>query len=879
MSSRPTDPFPFPADRVRIAWERDSTSDLVAILGSDPDLSAGRVIDALVEDTHQRLDRGLPAGLPIVRAAFPHASPGAELVRALLMTEASHRAAEGHESVRTDLLARHPEHAAEIEVVVAMLALMSEGNEGTPPPLAPGLEMGRYRLVEHLGSGSFGDVWCTWDATLERYVALKLLPAASAAGGTLDAVIREAKAAAAIDHENVVKVHDAGATEDAGRCYIDTQLVGDPAPTPDDPKRVRVGRALSAVLAEHPAGLPWRDAAAHVLAVARGTAAAHARGIVHRDIKPSNIIVTPSGRPMLSDFGLSILNEGIDGPTDLRAAETRSISARVTGTPAFMSPEQARGEHATPASDIYALGVTLWALLSGKMPFAPAADHPRGPSWSVVEQVRTTPCPPILPERPTLPRDLAAVCDRATAFDPARRYLSAQALADDLAALLSGRPVTARPPGPARAAWMWSRRHRAWVITGVGILTLASLGLWRYVVNINLERDRAVAAEKATARQLAETERARAAAHAVNDFLQGMLGAADPQLLGKDAKVLDAVRLAAGQIEGRFKTEPLIESDVRESLGWVYNALGLTDQTIEQWRRTLELRRAELGEDAPRTIQMRHALAIALWNVSNAPEAVPEVEAATAHARRVLPVSDPVRIGVEMDYSTFLGGNHRFADAYALLKGVLGEIQKRGETDTEHGMTALRLFAGAAGYMGNVEEGVTALTRLLDAQEASLGKDSFQRFHTMIELAGVLQFAGRAAESADWYRKAHEGLSRMLSPGSAAAFSAALNAATLDAATKDGAQRAIDTLAPALEAYAATPEYEPMLGDTARRVLGVCHFQLGDYARAEPLLLAGREAYIGRDGRHEDTLRRIDRRLVDLYEAWGKPEEAAQYRR
>lgn len=881
------------SEQVRSAWELlapgappPNLQTLISTASASRSLSDAEIADGCVEDAEQRLERGHPWKLEHYLDSLPEHAGRGEVARALLMLECSTRSGEASEAVAADLRKRFPHLGAEVDEVSAMVALMrSVTPADTGPVIEAGALLDEYRLEEWLGAGSFGEVWRAWDRTLERYVALKLIPTRGAEGATLAAVIREAKSAASIDHENVVRVHDAGRFDTANLCYIDTQIAADPAPTEEDTKRVAVARSLAALVggpgAEHRAGLPAKDAARLMAAVCRGVAAAHARGIVHRDLKPSNIMVTPSGRPMVADFGLSALSarDDVAPPSASQGTITRTLgSGRITGTPAFMAPEQARGEPATPSSDVFSLGATLRFVLTATLPFAPSGRHSKDERWDVIEQVRRFECRPLSEVRADLPADLTAICDRAMSPDAKSRYLSAQAMADDLTAYLDGRPVSARPAGTLRATVMWAMRNRAVVGLLLLMTVLGSGGLWRYIVNIGHERDRAIAAEAATAAQLKETEKARASAQAVNDFLQGVMGAADPQILGKDATMLDAVRLTVGTIEPRFRTQPELEANVRESIGLVFNGLGDQEAAAEQWARGLALLRAELGADAAPTIRLRHALATLRWNMADTPETSAELQAATDQARRVLPAEHDVRLGIEMDYSTFLGGNHRFEDAYAAVKPVVDVFERQGRSETIEGMTALRLMAGAAGYTGRADEAVAALTKLMDIQEKKEGAASFQRHLTMIELAGVLSFAGRTEESATWYRRAFDGLRPQLPPGNSAVYAAAMSWARIIASQEGRAQEAIDVFTPVLDEYAAGPQREDDKIATGKWVLGTCYMKLKRYAEAEPLLLAGRADHVGKGGLHEDVLRRLDRRLVEFYEAWGKPDEAAKYR-
>ena len=277
---------------------------------------------------------------------------------------------------------------------------MSDATTGAAGVLTGTVLSGRYRLESKLGSGGMSTVYLARDETLERWVAAKVLHREiSDQPDQIERFRREARAVAQVSHPNVVAVIDAG--EDGGRPYIVFEYCD------GETLKQRIDRQ---------GGLPLDEAAAYAIEVGRGLAAAHARRLVHRDVKPQNVLIDSEGRAKVTDFGIARELEQ-DGLTK---------TGRVLGTTDYVSPEQAMGQQVDARSDIYSLGIVLFEMLTGEVPFK--ADNLVGVAMKHVNEK----IPDVQKRRRDVSSALAAVVERATEKKPDKRYSDMNAMLADL---------------------------------------------------------------------------------------------------------------------------------------------------------------------------------------------------------------------------------------------------------------------------------------------------------------------------------------------------------------------------------------------------------------------------------------------------------------
>jgi eukaryotic-like serine/threonine-protein kinase len=282
--------------------------------------------------------------------------------------------------------------------------MADEATTGLASGLIGTVLSGRYRLESKLGSGGMSTVYLARDVTLERWVAVKVMHREiSDQPDQLERFRREARAVAQLSHPNVVSVIDAG--EDGGYPYIVFEYVD------GETLKQRIGRV---------GALPVAEATAYAIEIGRGLAAAHARRLVHRDVKPQNVLIDSEGRAKVTDFGIARSLEA-DGLTQ---------TGRVLGTTDYVSPEQAMGRGVDARTDIYSLGVLLYEMLTGEVPFT--ADSVVGVAMKHVNEDM----PDVQRRRPEVSSALAAVIERATAKDPKQRYPDMASCLADLEAAL-----------------------------------------------------------------------------------------------------------------------------------------------------------------------------------------------------------------------------------------------------------------------------------------------------------------------------------------------------------------------------------------------------------------------------------------------------------
>ena len=603
----------------------------------------------------------------------------------------------------------------------------------TPPPWLPA-SIGRYRILRLLGEGGMGVVYEAEQEHPRRIVALKVVKPGLASPETLWRFEQESKALGRLQHPGIAQIYEAG-TAEAGfgpqRFFAMEFIRGRSLRDYAEALRPNVRQRLDLMI-------KICDAVHH----------AHQRGVIHRDLKPGNILVDETGQPKVLDFGLA------------RAIERDTYATRQTdlgqlvGTVAYMSPEQVLGDplELDTRSDVYALGVIMYELLTGALPYRISRKL-----HEAVKTIREVDPPRLSSVSRAYRGDVETIAAKALEKDKARRYASAADLAADIRRYLQDEPIVARPAGTAYQLRKFARRRKG-LVAGVAAVFVALVGgivasAWQAARatraqqaafqerdratsaerRATTERDRALSAERAATaaqgealleRNRAVTEQRRAdteaaAAKAVNDFLQNDLlaqaGASAQAGPGnkpdRDLKVRTALDRAAKRISGRFEAQPLVEASIRQTVGSAYLDLGLFTEAQNQLERAVDLRRRVLGEEHRDTLASLSGLATALEDQGRYPQA-------EALRTRVL--------------------------------GVQGRLLGKEHRDTLASMNSL---ASVYRLEGKDEQARELVVRTLALQRRSLGDEHPDTLTTMINLAEVNRNQGKYPEAEELFSK------------------------------------------------------------------------------------------------------------------------------
>jgi serine/threonine protein kinase len=666
-------------------------------------------------------------------------------------------------------------------------------------PLAekPGDKIGRYKLLEQIGEGGCGVVYMAeQEEPVQRRVALKVIKLGMDTKSVIARFEAERQALALMDHPNIARVLDAGATE-TGRPYFVMELVrGVKITDYCDENNLTTGERLELFIQ-----------------VCRAIQHAHQKGVIHRDIKPSNILVTlHDGLPVpkVIDFGIAKATQGRLTDRTLFTAFEQFI-----GTPAYMSPEQAEmsGLDIDTRSDIYSLGVLLYELLTSKTPFesknllAAGLDamrrtirerEPERPSTrlgAMLKEELTTTAAHRRIEAPKLLNairgDLDWIVMKCLEKDRTRRYETANGLASDLQRHLSHEPVLACPPSKLYQFTKLVRRNKLAFAAGISVVGALVIGLgvatWMFFQERAALR-RAVAAEREQTRlrQQAQAGERKAQSEAAKSkqvtlFLKEMLDGVGPSAaLGRDTTLLkEVLDKTAERVGDGLKDQPAVEAELRSMIGEVYFAIGQWEKAEAMHREALALRRSLFGNNNLVVANSLHNLAVVLRKEVRAPEAEPFAREALAVRRRILgnedlavaeSLSDLGNVLRDRGYDT-IGFLAR--EAEACLREALSMRRKLLGVENLDVASSLHNLAGS--LMGQDPEAVDRKAKLAESEalyreaismrKKLLGDEHPDVAWSLRDLAAVLSKQNKPAEAEPIARQALAMRSKLLPPG------------------------------------------------------------------------------------------------------------------
>lgn len=698
----------------------------------------------------------------------------------------------------------------------------------------------RYRFQSEIGRGGMGAILEVWDEDLRRSLAMKVALGKAGEGSKatkdeldpriLARFLEEAQVTGQLEHPGIVPVHELGLDEN-GQVYFTMRLVH--------------GRDLEDIfklVADGKEDWTTTRALGVLLKVCETMEYAHTRGVVHRDLKPANIMVGNFGEVYVMDWGL-VHVKGHEEKHDLRIADSEGMPAKigsnlvldrredsrgasgvelytmdgdVIGTPAYMAPEQARGDLSAldGRADIYSLGAMLYRLLSGSMPYT-TPEESRSPTEILVQLLNKSP-KPLAELNPGLPEELVAICEKAMSRDPAQRYEHMGRFAHDLRAYLEHRVVAAYETGAVAEARKWVRRNRPLAASlAAAILALVaglvgSIVLKREADNnaqvaeeqralavdaalvasqakrqaddnaalANQRQEQALAsaqlAEESAAEAKAAAERAEASkreaiasaeeakrqesiAREVNAFLNDdLLSAVAPEHYGMDVTVREIVNLASVRMRLQMTMDPLVKAEIYQTLGNVFISLGEFDQANFHLEQSLAIRKKQIGDRHGDTVASQVRLASLRHQQNRIGEAKDLYESALAILREDFDSKHPGVAACLGDLALIYSDEGKFELADAYYRELL-EAEDGGH-GPEHHSTLINLnnYGNLLMNQGLLKEAEEVFSNTLEIRTRRFGEGDLETITVMGNLALVQEKLGRYREAETRQKKANK---------------------------------------------------------------------------------------------------------------------------
>jgi tetratricopeptide (TPR) repeat protein/predicted Ser/Thr protein kinase len=794
-------------------------------------------------------------------------------------------------------------------------AIVSNGTTGEPharsasdgagmrTSTVPPERIGQYKILGVLGEGGMGVVYRAEQENPRRTVALKVIRPGIESREMLKRFAHESQVLGWLQHPGIAQIFEAG-TADTGH-----------GPQPFFAMELVLGQPLTKhVETQQPT---VRERLEFIVKVCDAVQHAHQKGVVHRDLKPGNILVDGSGQPKILDFGVARATDA-----DIRTTTLQTDLGQLIGTIAYMSPEQVAGDsrELDTRSDVYALGVICYELLAGRVPHD--VSHRTIPQAArLIEEEDPAPLSSI---NRFFRGDIDTIIAKALEKDKDRRYQSASDLGEDIRRYLSDEPITARPATTIYQLRKFAKRNKA-LVAAVAVVFVA---LSAALIHMTWERNRAVAAERLAEqrREEAETQRIEAQrqaaiAQAVNEFLNDdLLATAGPlRTPNRDITVREVLDAASKNVAGKFKGQPETEASIHSTLGRTYEHLGEYEVAELHLTQALKLYREALGEKHLYTFDAMEDLALAYRRNARYQEAE-ELFTGALEGKLDLLGERHFETTVSMnDLATLYHTQGRFDEAEHLYLRSL-EIRRQlfGEEHPETAACECNL-ANLYEIQGRYDEAEAMHVKALGTRRATLGEEHVDTLMSMNSLAKVYNSRKEYDRAEPLWQKVMEVRRRLLGEQHPDTLKTMNNLAVLyrhssryDEAEQlwahvlDGQRRLLGeqhphTLVSAnnlADLYGQMGRHEEAAAlfkttiEGARISLpeghwytgvfltkyGVCLTNLERFNDAEAALSEARRILSTSLGADHDRTKTTITAMIELYETWGRPDAAAEYR-
>lgn len=629
--------------------------------------------------------------------------------------------------------------------------------------------IGPWETLERIGRGGMGSVYRAEraDGQYEQQVALKLVRRGMESEEAVRRFLAEREILAGLDHPNIARLVDGGVTDDGLPWFAMEMVQGE-----------RIDEFSTS------RGLSVRQQLDLFLQVTDAVAYLHRHLVIHRDLKPANVLVTDEGSVKIVDFGIAKILESDDAGLTRTGSRPR--------TPRYAAPEQIEGGSVTTATDVYALGVLLYELLSGSPVFD---EEGRALEEAILETDPGLPSVSAPPEvRRVLRGDLDTIVLMAIRKEPERRYGSAEAMGEDVRRFLAGRPVAARPSSPGYRAAKFVRRHGFGVaVTAALLVLLVSFGVFASLQSARLARER---------------DRARE----VSDLLVDVFSAPDPTVSpGETVTARELVDRGVGRVRRGLEERPLLQADLLMVLGRTYRNLALFDEAVSLYREVLEVRSRILPEGHVDRASALYALGEVLIETADYDEARSHLETALEIRETVLGPGALLVAKTLNDLARIHDHEGRVEDALRLHRRALRIRRGRGD-EVELSQT-LHNLAGVLLDLDRHDEAIRMLREAVEIREAAFGDLHPRTLASRNSLAVGLERSGRFEEAGTVYQKVLEARRRLHPEGHPEVAVVLANLANLLLRTEGN------------EAEAAAMHREAL--ETERRVRGEEHPMVG----------------------------------------------------